>query len=437
MGDQADRWPARADYQNAVLDAKRTIKDRRLHSLHIEMMRLGSIEVPRARGGNFGSVYKFLGAEGTAFALKVFDRPQGDRWRRYHLIAQHLTGNPASPPLLSFNYEEQGILVNGRWWPTLVMNWGDGQPLDDYLKQTVLRDGQIDNNQWCRTWIQVISILEKKRIAHGDLQHGNILVAPNETFMLVDYDGMFVPEMRQAAMKAAEFGLPAYQHPRRRISDFDERIDDFPSLVILLTLASIDAQSWEKYHKNDNSLLFQKADFENAEDSALLNQLRRSTNRGVKMLAAVVAAASQGSIDAVPRFSEVIADKRIKLLVEQSPRQRRAPKPILPLRRQPTELSQLQREILARLKLDTNDRDIMHTLNISGEILRKELFNLQILLGTFSRAALIEWARGHGIREIDPPRSTATPTRKQILVWFLIVIGAIIVASILWSLILP
>ena len=38
--------------------------------------------------------------------------------------------------------------------------------------------------------------LERHGIAHGDLQHGNLLVAADGTFRLVDYDGMYVPALR-------------------------------------------------------------------------------------------------------------------------------------------------------------------------------------------------------------------------------------------------
>ena len=82
-------------------------------------------------------------------------------------------------------------------------------------------------------------------MAHGDLQHGNILVQAGGQLKVVDYDGMFVPGMSRLGMEAAESGLPAYQHPSRARPDyFDARLDDFAALVLLLTLASMTLDRW-------------------------------------------------------------------------------------------------------------------------------------------------------------------------------------------------
>lgn len=39
--------------------------------------------------------------------------------------------------------------------------------------------------------------LHEKSIAHGDLQHGNILVDSNGNIYLIDYDSMFVPSLEK------------------------------------------------------------------------------------------------------------------------------------------------------------------------------------------------------------------------------------------------
>ena len=101
-------WPSRDDYQIVVRQPERHLKDRRLHRMQVETRVLG---VPFPRSGNFGAVYKFSNSR-EAYALKVFDKAQKDRQLRYKLIDEHLKQQPASANLLSFSYDEEGILVN-------------------------------------------------------------------------------------------------------------------------------------------------------------------------------------------------------------------------------------------------------------------------------------------------------------------------------------
>src|SRR5262249_6439333 len=158
--------------------------------------------------------------------------------------------------LVGFSYDAEGIFVSRtrRWFPALVMEWIHGTPLDHFLGEQFQRRGQIDNRQLCQAWMDLMLGLGHRQVAHGDLQHGNILVQADGSLKLVDYDGMFVPAMRKAGLKASEGGLAAYQHPKRNPGYFDERLDCFAGLLILLSLAAADAGRWRRYHTDDNSL---------------------------------------------------------------------------------------------------------------------------------------------------------------------------------------
>ena len=61
--------------------------------------------------------------------------------------------------------------------------------------------GRIDNGELCRAWADVIRGLQAQQMAHGDLQQGNILVLDGGRLKLVDYDGLFVPEMKRLGLK--------------------------------------------------------------------------------------------------------------------------------------------------------------------------------------------------------------------------------------------
>jgi hypothetical protein len=123
-------------------------------------------------------------------------------------------------------------------------------------------------------------------VAHGDLQHGNILVRSG-SIQLVDYDGMWVPALR--GRHATETGHRAYQHPERSGQDYGQEIDRFSALVIYLSLAALerDATLWERFHTGDN-LIFVQKDFQQAGRSAIWQQLSRIGSREIDRLTAAV-----------------------------------------------------------------------------------------------------------------------------------------------------
>ena len=70
----------------------------------------------------------------------------------------------------------------------------------------------------CRSGCAWRSSCARREVAHGDLQHGNVLLVPGASanslaVKLIDYDGMCVPAL--AGSKSGEVGHPAYQHPQR------------------------------------------------------------------------------------------------------------------------------------------------------------------------------------------------------------------------------
>lgn len=91
--------------------------------------------------------------------------------------------------------------------------------------------------------------------AHGDLNPDNILVREDDSIVLVDYDGMYVPAMK--GEKSRELGTPDFRHPDRTESDFDEHIDDYAAVSILLSLKAIATNSsiLERYGAADRLLI--------------------------------------------------------------------------------------------------------------------------------------------------------------------------------------
>jgi hypothetical protein len=309
-------WPSPDAYQNAVLSPRRFLRDARLHSALVESRYFLGSQRPNLRSGNFGAVYLFKGLQ-RSYALKVFYKADAERQKRYQLIDQHLAGQAPSSHLVSFRYDEEGIQIHRRWYPTLVMDWAPGKTLDLYLQEC---QGDIRNGLFCHSFARMVRTLQERRMAHGDLQHGNILVQAAGQLKLVDYDGMFVPAMSRLGLQAAESGLPAYQHPwRARHADyFDSRLDDFAALVILLTLASMTPERWHRFHADDNYLLISKQSLHFPKRSALFHELANAPDAPVRRLANLLKIAAAGSLDVIPPFAEVVADPAIREIFHAS-----------------------------------------------------------------------------------------------------------------------
>jgi hypothetical protein len=309
-------WPSPDAYQNAVLSPGRFLRDARLHSAQVESRYFLGSQRPNLRSGNVGAVYRFKGPQGSD-ALKVYYKADALRQKRYQLIDQHLAGHTPSSHLVSFRYDEEGIQIHGRWYPTLVMDWAPGKRLDLYLQEC---RGEIRNGVFCHAFARMVRELQDRRMAHGDLQHGNILVQAAGQLKLVDYDGVFVPAMARLGLQAAESGRAAYQHPwrARRADYFDARLDDFAALVLLLTLASMTPERWRRYHADDNYLLVSKQSLHFPKRSALLHELSSSANAPLRRLANLLKIAASGSIEAIPPFAEVAQDPAIREIFQPS-----------------------------------------------------------------------------------------------------------------------
>lgn len=419
-------WPLRDDYQKAVLDPQRNVRDARLHAMRVEMKKMGAFEVPFSRNGNFGAVYKFSNQR-MAYALKVFADSQPDRELRYSLIHRHFASHSAARSLVSFSYEPNGIRIRGAWYPTLVMDWAEGDTLRIYLRNQLERGGQVNNGLLCRAWAQVMQELTERQTAHGDIQHGNILVMPDGTMKLVDYDGLFVPAMRQAGMTAVEFGMAAYQHPKRYRGHFDERLDDFAALVMLLTLACVNSARWQRCHKDDSYLLIKEADLLRPDSSALMAELTISADAPIKKLAVMLKRAAQGDVDAIPRFAQLVADQTIRQLFDPAWRPTGAVSqgqsssgPVtvpVALTVHLATLTPRQQEVLGLMVGGYGDEQIAQRLSIKPETVRGHIAKMQTQTGVITRKDLIVWAMGQGVKAageqpIISPRPPVQPLAR-------------------------
>jgi hypothetical protein len=256
--------------------------------------------MPLVTSGQFAYVYKLKSPyTDSDVAVRCFRGYLGDRDQRYRAIQRHLETHPIAA-LSDFTYAPDGILVAGKRFPILFMNWINGPTLDLYLEEMISRKEVMLHLS--QEWLRLIGSLREAGIAHGDLQHGNIIVEHGQ-LRLVDHDGLFVPEMNH--WSSSEVGHQHYQHPLRDAQQFDSNLDNFSSIVIYLTLISLAERPglWKEHH--DENLLFTRADFLNPAASSLFGKIREL---GVeqKRLSDVLADASKGSPRDVPYLMDIV-----------------------------------------------------------------------------------------------------------------------------------
>src|SRR5207244_11807147 len=128
-------------------------------------------------------------------------------------------------------------------------------------------------------WLRLAAEMREARMAHGDLQHGNVLLVPGNqaramVLRLIDYDGMWVPALD--GMAACEVGHPNYQHPQRlRQGGYTAETDRFAHLVIFTALRCLGAGGpalWGRHDSGEN-LLFRESDFTRPHESRLWPEL--------------------------------------------------------------------------------------------------------------------------------------------------------------------
>ena len=143
------------------------------------------------------------------------------------------------PYFASYEFVREGLATSQGVVPIVIMDWIDAQPLKDWIAEHLGDANAI--LELARRFVRMVSDLHENGIAHGDLQHGNILVRPDGSLMLVDYDSMYVPQLKRYAAEIA--GIRGYQHPDRdRLKTLSPKMDYFSELVIYTSLRAIAAQ---------------------------------------------------------------------------------------------------------------------------------------------------------------------------------------------------
>lgn len=256
--------PRGDEYNQAIQNPKIAFTDTELKSSLVETTPLG---LPKPYSGGFTITYKLIHNQ-SGWAVRCFHRDIQDLQKRYQAVGNFLA-KTKSQYFVQAQYLENGIKVNGKGFPIIKMQWLEGEPLNIYLSKNYTQRSKVE--KLITDFIGLIAELEKYGIAHGDIQHGNIIVK-NDKLYLIDYDGMFFPEL--ASLTTNEIGHINYQHPKRSASHYNQNIDRFSAIIIYIGLkaVSINPNLWKR-HDNSENILFKSQDYADLQNSILIQEI--------------------------------------------------------------------------------------------------------------------------------------------------------------------
>ena len=230
---------------------------------------------PYRSSGAFAVVFKMQDkSTGKYYALKCFTEEQEGRADAYRQIADELDLLD-SPYITSVKYMEKELFVDSQCeedkFPVLLMDWVDGETMEAYISANYHNLSAM--SLLCYRFGKMAAWLRSQSFAHGDIKPDNIIVRPDGSLALVDYDGMFVPSMKGS--QSPTIGTRDFSHPLRTVDDFDETIDDFSLASIALSLKAISMKSTllDIYGASDR-LLFSENDYRNPSNCKVISALQ-------------------------------------------------------------------------------------------------------------------------------------------------------------------
>ena len=264
------QYPLISEYVKAIQDAGDNLEQ----LAHLTPV-LDNHGEPYRSSGAFAVVFKMQDKScGKYYALKCFTEEQQGRAEAYRQIADELDLLD-SPYITSVKYMEKELFVDSQCeedeFPVLLMDWVDGETMEAYIAANYRNQSAMSMLSY--RFGKMAAWLRTQSFSHGDIKPDNIIVRPDGSLTLVDYDGMFVPSMKGS--QSPTIGTRDFCHPLRTVDDFDETIDDFSLASIALSLKAISMKSTllDIYGASDR-LLFSENDYRNPSNSKVISALQ-------------------------------------------------------------------------------------------------------------------------------------------------------------------
>ena len=288
------QFPLITEYVRAIEEASENL-DKLAHLTPV----LDNHGEPFRSSGAFAVVFKMKDEQmGKCYALKCFTEDQTGRAEAYQKIAEELD-MVDSTYVTSVKYLENEIFVDSTCeneeFPVLLMDWVEGETMETYIANNYQNEHAM--SMLCYRFCKLAAWLRSQPFAHGDIKPDNIMVRPDGSLTLVDYDGMFVPAMKGGI--SPTLGTKDFCHPLRTVNDFDETIDDFSlaSIALSLKALSLNPTLLKDFGASDR-LIFSADDYRDLGNSKVIASLQTLFNDPdfLKLYALFLLAHSQRSL---------------------------------------------------------------------------------------------------------------------------------------------
>ncbi len=216
----------------------------------------------------------------------------------------HRNSDKECPYFIDFNIVERLLRVNGVELPGLLMDWVEGETLNKYV---MANSGHSATHirQQARNFAKMCDVFNRRQICHGDLSAVNIIVRPDGSLRVIDYDSLYAPSMGRKRQFIA--GIKDYQHPKREAASYYETYTDYFSQHIIYTallIMSYDANARPKQQLKN--LLFSENDLVSQSKfrtSEVVTKARKLNVAEINSELDIIEKALGGAFSAVPRLS--------------------------------------------------------------------------------------------------------------------------------------
>lgn len=296
-------YPTLEQYNEAFQNPHVALADAELRSGRVQTTGLG---LPLALCGGFALTYTIT-TTGGKYAVRCFHKQSNALEQRYASISNRLKAI-RSAYFLDFEFQSAGVRVNGGSFPVVKMRWASGETLGEFLEQNHHnRDAMRQLHESLRS---LAAFLEAQKLAHGDVQPGNVMVSDaGRKIQLIDYDGMFLDELR--SLGSAELGHRNFQHPKRAKDCWDGRLDRFSFIALSLSLRSLEKRPdlWDATQSDGDAVLFRANDFADPERSTVFRTL--SGDPALANDARHLSAICKARFQEIPTLDDFLAGRNI------------------------------------------------------------------------------------------------------------------------------
>jgi len=296
-------FPTLGEYIDALqLDLDAVLVDPVLRTGFVVTRAPGRLAV---HGGTCAYTFEVQTPRGR-YALRAFHRAPDALDLRYSAIERHLL-TVRCPGLVDVAYQPFGITTDTGAYPVVRMPWIEGQHLAAFVADHRYEPATLAQLQ--QSLRRLARDLKACGVAHGDVQPTNVVVGIDRRLRLVDYDGLFVPDLEP--LTSVELGHRNFQHPARRSEHFDGSLDDFSFIVLDLALEALQQRPdlWDVTSSREDAILFRADDYADPAASRIFDLLARL--RGLETPVQNLAAVCDAPFEHVPRFEDFLAGKEI------------------------------------------------------------------------------------------------------------------------------